>query len=91
MADLDDLKEMKEAVEKFRRKRDKAIGALNQTMARLGKAFDCSSIVEAKKALETLKAQEASSKQVFNRRFTTFEKKWGPSLAESTGNQSPDE
>lgn len=70
------FEELKEAVERTKRKADEARGELNVLMRRLKEEFGCSTIKEAKKKLEELEKKTETAQENFNRLLKEYEKKW---------------
>lgn len=84
MTTADQLLEIKRRAEILRAERDKAQGALEQTMERLGAEFGCKTLGEAQTMLETLERKTARAKEKFETGFATFQKEF-PELADGAG------
>lgn len=76
MAELKDLLALRQRVEKLRSERDRARGALEQTMLRLKTEFKCSTLPAAEKLLKQYKAERADAAEAFDNAMAKFEKEW---------------
>ncbi len=76
MASLDDIVELKEKVNALQEKKQKAAGALEQTIKQLKEEFGCRTIEEAKKILAKLKKEEDEIEEELDDEIPAFEKKW---------------
>lgn len=76
MTTLKEYNQLKEQVEAAQRRADKAQGALDNTMERLEKEFECTSILMAKKKLAVMEKKEAKLAKERDEAITEFERKW---------------
>jgi len=76
MASLQELTELKSKVERLARERDKAAGALEQSLRLLKEQFGYSSVEEAEKGLKRLSVQVKDASESFQAAMEAFQKKW---------------
>lgn len=76
MSNLQKYTELKEKVDKAKRERDRAAGALEQAEKQLKEQFDCNSLEEAEELLEAKQKDEARAEKKFEKAMTEFEEKW---------------
>lgn len=82
MADVRKFMELKSAVERWKKERDKAEGAFSQLMSVLQKDFGCGSLEEAEKKISEMMNELESVSREFEESLASFETKWGDKLRE---------
>lgn len=80
MIALDDFQALQRQVEKLKRDKDKALGALEQLKKQLLEEFDCKSLDKAKKLLDQLKRDELAAYDKYVKLKKEFEQKWKEQL-----------
>ena len=78
--DLDRFEELKSKVESLRRDRDRAEGALAQTMVRLKKEYGCRTLKEAKQLLTKTRKEAVEAEKSFKDELSDFNERWGDRL-----------
>jgi len=76
MVELKRFEELKRKIEKIRKERDKAEGALDQVMVDLKEEFGCKTIKEAEARMAELKQDAEDSQEKYEAALEDFEKKW---------------
>ncbi len=84
-ADAREFLKLKKQIDTFRRRADRALGALEQHMAALKKEFGCSSEQEAEALLKRLKRLESKLDRQYNNALESFKQEFGH-LLEATDN-----
>jgi uncharacterized protein with ATP-grasp and redox domains len=79
---LDDYQELLRKLDRLKRRRDQAKGALNEILKRLKKEFGCNTIQEAEAKLEELLTKEIETHKRYVKVKTRFEKKYAKVLKE---------
>lgn len=77
---LNEYLDLKSRVEKLQREADRNAGALEQSMARLKEAFNCSTLEEAEKLLKKLTKEEAEARGAFESALNKFMEEWRSEL-----------
>jgi len=80
MANIQDLQNMKENIQRLKTKKDKAQGAMDESFKLLKKEFKVNNLADAVKLEKKLTTQENKEKEDFEEAFDAFEDKWGEQL-----------
>lgn len=80
MAQLEELTNLKKKVGRLQRERDRAEGALSETMKRIKEEFECSTLEEAETLLKKLKRKEDKAKNKFEEALAKFKEEWSELL-----------
>ncbi len=83
---LDDFHRLKEKVERLKRDRDRAVGALSELKKRLLREFKVKTLKDAKKLLKALLDREIGIMRKYAKARAEFDKKWGK-LLEGVGDE----
>lgn len=78
--DLNEFQELKDSVDKARRRADRAIGAKEQILARLKSEHGCKTLEQAEALLEKEKRLLSKQERQLDSELQEFKKKWGLQL-----------
>jgi len=85
MIDMKKFGELKNAVDKWRKERDKAEGALSQLLSTLKDEYGCSSVEDAEAKIDELLKEVEDLERKFNDMMNSFEARWSDELKKFGG------
>lgn len=78
--DVRKWEKLKSNVDRMRREADRAVGALSSLTKQLEEEFECSTIADAQKLRDKLKADLTTAEESFEKGLVEFEEEWGEVL-----------
>lgn len=72
----DQYRKLKREVEQAKAEAERAQGALEQLMRRLGEEFECEDLKEAKRLLMDLQEKKEKAERAFDKALKDYEFKW---------------
>lgn len=83
MLSIEEFRALQQQVDRHKRERDQAAGALEELLKRLKAEFGCDDLKQAKKLLAELQAEAERLEAKYKTRLTKFVREWGDTLGSS--------
>lgn len=80
MSNVKDIEEIKAAVDRMRRDKERAEGALESAMKTLTERYNCSTLEEAEALLGKYEAKLKKASKKFTQMIEAFDAKWGDKM-----------
>jgi phage shock protein A len=82
MISIEEFERIRARIEKMKRDRDKASGAMESVMSQIKKEFGCSTLKEASKKLVKLTQEQEKLEKEIEQKEAEFQEKWADVLEE---------